>query len=134
MTISVLHGCLYWFVCYRLKDDKDFKRTINDSQNNFIIIKDVKIAQKYNVILVAVDGNNSRESDIKEIETTYTGIHNYCFFSKFFPSIFEKKCCLIFFRRTQIEAVNRRYLHIHIFFFIKQDYLIFCNLFLKKQI
>lgn len=79
---------LYWIVCYRLKNDTNFENTVPERTKSYINIKGVNIGQKYDVILVAVDGNNTRESDIYEIGTMHSGIHNYGLFSKNFPSIF----------------------------------------------
>lgn len=57
----------------RLKDDTIFKETEYELYKNFIDVKSLKSKKLYTFIIVAVDGNNTKESNAIDVESPITG-------------------------------------------------------------
>lgn len=67
---------------YRLKGANLYEETKPEFDKNFIDVKGLKPEELYEFVVVAVDGNTMKESDIAEIEASSTGTFlmlNLCF-------------------------------------------------------
>lgn len=59
---------------YRLKGDNLYEETKPEFDKNVIDVKGLKPGEVYEFIVVAVDGDTMRESDIAEIEASSSGM------------------------------------------------------------
>ncbi|XP_050425383.1 neuroglian isoform X2 [Adelges cooleyi] len=62
----------HFFVKYRLKGDTLFEETLPELDKDFIDVKGLKPGELYEFIVVAVDGETTRQSDPVEIEASST--------------------------------------------------------------
>jgi len=58
---------------FRLKGDNLYEETKPELDKNFIDVKGLKAGELYEFIVVAVDGDTMKESDVVEIEASSTG-------------------------------------------------------------
>jgi len=58
---------------HRLKGDNLYSHTKPELDKNFIDVKGLKAGELYDFVVVAVDGDTMRESDVAEIEASSTG-------------------------------------------------------------
>lgn len=74
-TISSTHAILLNLLnnFYRLKGANLYEETKPELDTNFIDVKGLKPGELYEFVVVAVDGNTMKESDIAEIEASSSG-------------------------------------------------------------
>lgn len=58
---------------FRLKGDNLYEKTKPELEDNEIDVKGLKPGELYEFVVVAVDGDTMRESDVVEIEASSTG-------------------------------------------------------------
>jgi hypothetical protein len=69
-----MYFCLiYKLIVYRLKGANLYEETKPELDMNFIDVKGLKPGELYEFVVVAVDGNTMKESDIAEIEASSSG-------------------------------------------------------------
>lgn len=64
---------IYKIIIYRLKGANLYEETKPELDTNFIDVKGLKPGELYEFVVVAVDGNTMKESDIAEIEASSSG-------------------------------------------------------------
>lgn len=67
--------CVNLFLIYRLKGDTLFEETKPEFDSNVIDVKGLKPGELYEFVVVAVDGETMRESDVAEIEASSSGTY-----------------------------------------------------------